>query len=151
MSHARSPLLLLTLVSGCHDQVESLDETMSARVASVPATLEIPAQLTRICPGPLACVDSVHDHRLELSLRPVKPATRQVAGDVVHIAGSFRLTRLNETAEVLAEGPLIDGTLSRDNATSSMFVELSFARGTFTMIGDDGAWQAPTLELQRED
>lgn len=152
MPRARSTFVMLALSLGCHGDVESLDHAMSELIASVPTTIEIAAADTTICPSTSSCFDSANDHKLELALRPTKPAKRNPGTDFMHFTGSFRLLRLHDDrAEVLGEGELTEGVLSR-SVHNYVFASMGFEGGHLWLdVLDGGDWGAPSLRLERLD
>ena len=152
MSRSGAAFALLLVCTSCAGDVKSLDDVMGELVAEVPETLLISPEQTRICPGPASCFDSVHEHRLDLSLRPRPPAQRRVMGDSIDIEGSFRLIRLDAShEEVLSEGALTEGRLVRHQLPAgSIWVSLAFDVGSVSLQAPDGEhWDAPALTVTR--
>lgn len=152
MVRSGAAVALLLVGTSCAGDVKSLDDAMGELVEDIPQTLLVSAQDTQICPGPLACTANVHEHRLDLRLRSLPPARRQVFGDSIDVAGSFRLIRIAaDHEEVLSEGALTEGRLTRHNSPAgSISVSLAFDLGSVLVQAPDGEhWDAAHLIVTR--
>lgn len=152
MRSSWSIVWLLALGTSCAGDVQSLDDVMGELVDDVPQTLLIPAEHTQVCLANFSCMESVHEHRLDLNLRSRPPARRRVMGDSIDIAGSFRLIRREaEHEEVLSEGALSEGRLTRQSGPAgAISVSLTFDVGSVFLQAPDGEhWDAPSLNVRR--
>ena len=125
---------------------------MGELVEAIPETLLISAEDTSICPTSSQCFETPHGHRIDLSLRSVKPARRMHFGDQIDIKGTFRLVRLQlDQEELLAEGALTKGTITRPNNPRALTIaSLSFELGRLVLSAKAGeSWDSPELSLQR--